>query len=143
MALRELYGIFRASSVMLRSSRAWTYRQFCAEIERQAAVYDLERSVEPEAAAATSIPSHHPEVVMARVRAKVYVAELKRNAYMPDGITVVLRAVTQGEENKVWASATPQLELSMQIKNPLAGEVFDTRLGKEFYVDFTPIETEG
>lgn len=75
-----------------------------------------------------------------KVRAKVYVAELKRNSYQPEGVTIVLRAVTQGEENKVWAQYTPQLELSMQVKNPIAASVFEERLGKEFYVDFTPAE---
>lgn len=78
---------------------------------------------------------------MAVVRAKVYVAELKRQAYNPQGTTVVLRAATSGsEENKKWAEATPQLELSMTIKNPLAADVFLNTLGKEFYIDFTPAE---
>ena len=76
---------------------------------------------------------------MAVVRAKVYVAELKRQAYNPDGVTVIFRAAT-GEDNKRWALATPNLELSMAIKNPLAADVFEQALGKEFYLDFTPAE---
>lgn len=79
---------------------------------------------------------------MSIVRAKAYVAELKRSSYNPEAITVVLRAVTKGEANKDWADATPQLELSMGIKNPLAGDVFEKALGKEFYLDFTPVEEE-
>lgn len=80
---------------------------------------------------------------MAVVRAKVYVAELKRQAYNPDGCTVVFRAATSGsEENKNWALATPMLELSMSIKNPIAADVFEQALGKEFYLDFTPAPAE-
>ena len=76
------------------------------------------------------------------VRAKFYVAELKRQAYAPASQTVVLVAVTKGEENKEWSEYTPSGKIEMQIKNPLASQVFDLRLGKEFWVDFTPIEDE-
>lgn len=80
---------------------------------------------------------------MAVVRAKVYVAELIRQAYNPGGTQVVLRAATSGsEENKQWALATPYAEFKLTIKNPLAADVFDQALGKEFYVDFTPAEPE-
>lgn len=75
---------------------------------------------------------------MQSVVARFYVAELKRNSYSPDATTVVMRACTN-EANKSWAAATPQGELSMTIKNKLAADVFDTRLGAEFDIVFTPV----
>lgn len=66
------------------------------------------------------------------VRAKFYVEEVARTTY---GGRVKLRAVSRGEDNKKWASATPSGELSMTIRNELAVEFFD--VGEEYYLDFT------
>lgn len=67
-----------------------------------------------------------------RVRAKFFVQEVGRTTY---GGKVVLRAVTRGEDNKQWASATPSGEITMTIRNELALDFYD--VGEEYYVDFT------
>lgn len=79
---------------------------------------------------------------MAVVRAKLYVASLTREAYNPGGTKVILRAATQGEENKVWAAATPNAEFTLTIKNPLAADAFDQALGKSFWIDMTPVDED-
>lgn len=79
---------------------------------------------------------------MAIVRAKAYVSAITHRAWNDSGIEVVFLAATKGEENKEWALATPQLELKMTIKNPLASDVFHDALGKEFYIEFTSAEGE-
>lgn len=72
------------------------------------------------------------------VRAKFYVAEVTRYANQvragyaepaPRG-TVVMRAVSRGEENAEWASATPSGEFKMTVTGP-AWPWFDERLGRE------------
>jgi hypothetical protein len=45
------------------------------------------------------------------------------------------------ETNKSWSAATPSGELKMSISNPAAVDFFE--LGKEYYLDFTPVENEG
>lgn len=70
------------------------------------------------------------------VRAKFYVQEITRRAYNPDAIDVKLAAVCRGEDNKAWASATPNGSMTMSILNGAASEQFV--LGDEFYLDFTP-----
>lgn len=79
---------------------------------------------------------------MAVVRAKGYVSSLTRQAWNEGGVTVKFQASTKGEENKQWALATPSLAFELTIKNPLAADVFDHALGKDFYIDITPVETE-
>lgn len=54
----------------------------------------------------------------------MYLAEATVNAYSPDQLTVVLRVVTKGEQNKKWAAATPTGELKLGIKNPDATGIF-------------------
>lgn len=73
------------------------------------------------------------------VRAKMYVSELKRNAYDPDAVTVTMQVVSRGEENKEWAAATPTGQFTATIKNPAAALPFINGLGDEFYVDITPV----
>lgn len=68
-----------------------------------------------------------------RVRAKFFCAEVGKTTY---GGKVVLRAVTRGEDNKTWASATPSGEITMTIRNELALDFYD--VGEEYFVDFTP-----
>lgn len=67
-----------------------------------------------------------------RVRAKFFVTEVGRTHY---GGKVVLTAVTRGEDNKVWASATPSGQITMTIRNELAIDFFD--VDEEYFVDFT------
>jgi hypothetical protein len=77
---------------------------------------------------------------MAIVRAKGYVSAITHRAWNEGGLEVTFNAATKGDENKVWALATPMFEFKMTIKNPLASDVFHDALGKEFYIDFTPAE---
>ena len=65
------------------------------------------------------------------VKARFYVSELKRQAYNPNATTVTLNAVSRGEHNKVWASATPVGTLSMTVNNESAAGFFSERLGTE------------
>lgn len=67
-----------------------------------------------------------------RVRAKFYVYSISRTI---NGGSVDLRAVTRGEDNKVWASATPSGQITMTIRNELALDFYD--VGEEYFVDFT------
>lgn len=67
------------------------------------------------------------------VRAKFYVTETRQTTY---GGGVKLQAVTRGEDNKKWASATPSGQIDMTIRNELALEFFT--VGDEFYVTFEP-----
>lgn len=71
-----------------------------------------------------------------RVRAKMYLEELRHTTY---GGGVTLRVVTRGEDNKQWAAATPSGEMKLSIKNELALEFFRDMLGKEFFIDITPV----
>jgi hypothetical protein len=43
-----------------------------------------------------------------------------------------------GEANKDWSKWTPSGYMSMVITNPSAFDQFS--IGKEFYLDFTPVE---
>ena len=69
----------------------------------------------------------------AKVRAKFFVAEIAQTNY---GGRVKLQAVSRGEDNKLWASATPSGTIEMTIRNEVALERF-LAPGEEFYVDFT------
>lgn len=71
------------------------------------------------------------------VRAKFFVHETRQNTY---GGGVTLNVVCRGEDNKQWASATPSGQITMTIRNELALDVF--KVGREFYVDFTPVPDE-
>lgn len=55
-----------------------------------------------------------------------------------DGV-VLLLAVTKGsEENKTFWKYTPAGSISLSITNPDAVSQFEA--GKEYYVDFTPVD---
>lgn len=71
------------------------------------------------------------------VRAKMYVTEL---AYTQWGTTVKLRAVSRGDDNKEWAAATPNGELSLTIKNQGAADQFAP--DQEWFVDLIPVPAE-
>ena len=68
-----------------------------------------------------------------KVVAHFYVAELVKNSYSPEAVTVKLRVVSN-EQNKTWAAATPNGELTMTIKNALAQDLFVNNLGREVEV---------
>lgn len=77
------------------------------------------------------------------VRAKMYVAEVKRFAYNKDNAEIVLRAVTRGgDDNKEWAAATPSGELKLTIGNPAAVAALADHLGEDFYVDISLVPVE-
>ena len=69
-----------------------------------------------------------------RVVAKFYVTEL---AWRQWGVEVKLQAVTRGEDNKMWASATPVGNLTMTIKNEVAAEQFAP--GQEWLLEMVPV----
>lgn len=66
------------------------------------------------------------------VRAKFFVQEVAKTTY---GGRVRLQAVCRGEDNKVWAAATPSGSIEMAIRNESALAQFEP--GDELYVDFT------
>jgi hypothetical protein len=74
--------------------------------------------------------------------ARFYVQEVSRFAYGSGWakpaplVKVKLIVATRGEENKEWASATPQGEITMTIGNPEAAAWWDERLGKDISVTF-------
>lgn len=82
------------------------------------------------------------------VSARFYVREVTRHAnYVgrDDGwanpaplVTVALYPVSgaKGEQNKEWASATPNGEIKMTIGNPAAAAWFDSMLGKDVAITF-------
>lgn len=72
------------------------------------------------------------------IKAKFYVAEVTRYAYNPASAKVILRAVSRGDENKEWASATPMGLLDMTIGNPAAIEQLAEQLGDEVYLTIEP-----
>lgn len=73
-----------------------------------------------------------------QVRARFYVSETKRTAYSNGvGGVVVLNAVSRGDKNAQWASATPSGKVEMTINNPSAFAIFDEALGKDVDITFT------
>ena len=47
-----------------------------------------------------------------------------------------LQAATRGQENKVWATATPVGKVTMTINNSAAGQWFRDHLGKDVAITF-------
>lgn len=75
------------------------------------------------------------------VQAKFYVAQVNQYAGLsgyaapaPAG-EIILRPVTRGEENSMWASATPSGEIKMVIRTEAFGW-FQSRLGKDVAIRF-------
>lgn len=63
------------------------------------------------------------------VAARFYVSEFTETAYQPDGGgKVVLVAVSRGDQNRAWASATPVGRIEMTINNPAAAQWFRDRM---------------
>lgn len=75
------------------------------------------------------------------VKAKLFVSSVKRQVSSPDSVEITLAAVTQGDENKEWAEATPAASFSMTIQNPPAAAYMGI-LGQEYYVTFEKAETK-
>lgn len=81
------------------------------------------------------------------VKAKFYVAEITQRSSaalagwaepVPVG-DVVMRPVTRGEDNKVWASSTPSGEFRMTVRGE-AFPWFQERLGKEVSITLEDAE---
>lgn len=72
------------------------------------------------------------------VVAKLFVSSVRRQVSAPDTVEITLNAVTQGDENRAWAEATPAAKFEMSIQNPDAAVEFE--LGQEFYVRFEKAE---
>lgn len=68
-----------------------------------------------------------------RVVAKMFLNRVGRSTY---GGEVELSAVTRGQDNKAWASATPSGSIKLTIRNELALEFFKDP-ADEFFVTFT------
>lgn len=77
-----------------------------------------------------------------KVLARFYVAEVTRRAYDTNAVSVTLQAVGRGEENKQWAAATPQGQITMTIKSGPAAEWFGERLGKDVSLTFEDHEDD-
>lgn len=71
------------------------------------------------------------------VIARFFVSEVTRRAYNPDAAEITLNVASRGEENKVWAAATPSGTIKMNVLNALAVEAFE--IGKEYKVTFDSI----
>jgi hypothetical protein len=61
---------------------------------------------------------------MSGVVARFYVQGYAKKAFNPDAVEITLQAVSRGEANKVWASATPSGSITMMIRNGPAGDFF-------------------
>lgn len=71
------------------------------------------------------------------VTARFYVSESKKTAYTGDGGGIVkLSAVSRGDKNAQWASATPCGTVEMTINNPAAFKVFDGAVGRDVSITF-------
>lgn len=71
------------------------------------------------------------------VRAKMFVSSIELQTW---GTVIKLNVVTRGEDNKQWASATPQGELRLVVKNEHASDQFAP--GQEWFIDMIPIPTD-
>jgi len=74
------------------------------------------------------------------VKGKFYVAEVTLTAYQDTGGRVVMQPVTRGEENKDWAKWTPSGKIELTVTNEDAFKEFSSRVGKEFYATFEPVD---
>ena len=76
------------------------------------------------------------------VRAKFWITGIEhhvRHQATEVNATVKMAAVYANDEiNKSWSKYTPSGTIQMQITNPGALEQFE--VGKEYYIDFTPVD---
>lgn len=85
----------------------------------------------------------------AKLRAKIKIGNIieGKNSSRPDGEIVKTNeqisafgvySEDPNSENRKWATATPSLNLNMQIDNPQAFGKLE--VNKEYYIDFIPVE---
>jgi hypothetical protein len=80
------------------------------------------------------------------ILARFYVSEVTVSAHAPEGAAQVkLQAVSRGDQNRQWASATPSGQITMTINNEPAASYFRDRLGRDIEVAFkeVPVHTPG
>lgn len=83
-----------------------------------------------------------------RTRAKFYLQGLELLPGQNSGVKVTMSAVSRGDRNADWASATPIGSITMTINNPVAAQAWEDfmqaarRTGKqpEMFVDLYPSE---
>lgn len=83
-----------------------------------------------------------------RTRAKFYLSGLELLPGQNSGVRVTLSAVSRGDRNAEWATATPIGNITMTINNPTAAQAWEDfmqaarRTGKqpEMFVDLYPSE---
>lgn len=77
---------------------------------------------------------------MSGVSARFYVSRVEKTAWNPDGAQVELQAVSRGDQNKVWSSATPagKLEMTITVKGSEAAKFFEAHLGQDMDLLITP-----
>jgi hypothetical protein len=73
----------------------------------------------------------HNKPASGRVLAKFYVYSVALTAY---STKVSMRPVTKGEENKEWATSTPNGTIELEIRNDAAAERFSP--GQEWLLTF-------
>lgn len=72
------------------------------------------------------------------VEARFYVSLIEKSAYAHNN-KVTLTAVSRGDQNRQWASATPSGTVTMTINNESAAAWFEALLGKDVAVTFTAV----
>ena len=74
------------------------------------------------------------------IRAKFVVESIKQDHWNPDARTVRLTPQydTSIPEDQRFFNATPSGSISMLINNPAV--LTELKLGRKFYIDFTPVE---
>jgi hypothetical protein len=78
---------------------------------------------------------------MSGVRARFYVSSITKNAYNQGAAQVTLQAVSRGDQNKQWASATPNGQITMTINNEPAASWFEAHLGQDCDILITAVPT--
>jgi hypothetical protein len=74
-----------------------------------------------------------------QVRAKMEVVEVARNSWGGRKVTLQPRYDQAIPEDQRFQKATPSGSIEMLIDNPPVAEYFEQNLGKQFYVDFSPV----
>jgi len=75
------------------------------------------------------------------MRAKFYVETITRNARFAGAEIILLPVGKDTQENRYFWQNTPGGKIDLTITNPQA--VDSLELGKEYYVDFSPVVTDG
>ena len=75
-----------------------------------------------------------------QVRAKMTVTAVTKSAWGGRKVEFQPQYDQSIPEDQRFQKATPSGHIEMQIDNPPVAEFFEQSLGKQFYVDFTPVE---